>query len=122
MRSRPPPTYRRRVWPVVWLLRSTIPLLPIILVGCDRTDPYKREGVWRSGGANEASLRAMVVVPSGLSAATHAGPADGQLAAAAISQLPDDRVRQLPDSALTQVVPIATAPLPAAAPTPGSGQ
>jgi len=123
MRSRPPSTYSHRVWPVVWLLGSTVLLLPIILAGCDRIDPYKRDGAWRPNGANEANLRAMVVVPSDLSVATRAGPADGQLAAAALSRLHHDRLRQLPDSALAQVVPISsgTATPPAAA-TPGSGQ
>jgi hypothetical protein len=102
------------------MLRSTVLLLLVVLAGCDRIDPYKREGVWRPSDANEANLRAMVVVPSDLSVATRAGPADGQLAAAALARLHHDRVRQLPDSALAQVVPISSAP--AASPTPGSSQ
>ena len=104
------------------MLRSTVLLLLMVLAGCDRIDPYKRDGAWRPNGANEANLRAMVV-PSDLSVATRAGPADGQLAAAALSRLHHDRLRQLPDSALAQVVPISsgTATPPAAA-TPGSGQ
>jgi hypothetical protein len=106
------------------MLRSTVLLLLIVLAGCDRIDPYKREGTWRPSGANEDNLRAMVVVPSDLAVATHASPADGQLAAAALSRLHHDRVRPLPDSALAQVVPISngSAAPPAAAPTPGSSQ
>jgi hypothetical protein len=105
-------------------LRSTVLLLLMVLAGCDQLDPYKREGVWRPNGANEVNLRAMVVVPSDLAVATHASPADGQLAEAALSRLHHDHVRPLPDSGLAQVVPVSggTAAPPAAAPSPGSGQ
>jgi hypothetical protein len=107
------------------MLRSTALLLLIVLAGCDRTDPYQREGAWRPNGANNSNLRAMIVVPSDLAVATRAGPADGELAAAALSRLHQDRVRPLPDSGLAQVVPVSsgTAAAPAAAPpTAGSGQ
>jgi hypothetical protein len=106
-------------------MRLTTLLLLIAFAACDRTDPYRREGTWRPSGANDANLRAMVVVPSDLAIATRAGPADGALAAAALSRLHNDRVRPLPDSALAQVVPISSgsaATTPAAAPTPGSAQ
>jgi hypothetical protein len=104
--------------------RSTVLLLLVGLAGCDQIDPYKREGAWRPNGANEANLRAMVVVPSDLAVASRAGPADGELAAAALARLHHDQVRQLPDSALAQVVPVSsgTAAPAAAAPTAGSGQ
>ena len=106
------------------MLRFIALLLLTVLAGCNRTDPYQREGTWRPNGANEANLRAMVVVPSDLAVATRANPTDGELAAAALSRLHNDRVRPLPDSALAQVVPISSgsAASPAAAPTPGSGQ
>jgi hypothetical protein len=102
------------------ILRSTILLLLIVLAGCDSIDPYRREGTWRPNGANEANLRAMVVVPSDLAVATRASPADGELAAAALSRLHHDRVRPLPDSALAQIVPISSGT--AAAPAAGSSQ
>ncbi len=106
------------------MMRLTALLLLITLAACDRTDPYLRDGAWRPNGANDANLRAMVVIPSDLAVATRASPADGALAAAALSRLHHDRVRQLPDSGLAQVVPISsgTAAPPAAAPAAGSGQ
>jgi hypothetical protein len=106
------------------ILRSTALLLLMVLAGCDRTDPYQREGTWRPNGANEANLRAMVVVPADLAVSTRSGPGDGALAAAALSRLHHDRVRPLPDSALAQVVPISngSATPPTAAPTSGNGQ
>jgi hypothetical protein len=105
-------------------LRSTVLLLLLALTGCEQTDPYRREGTWRPNGANEANLRAMVVVPSDLAVASHASPTDGALAAAALSRLHHDRVRPLPDSALAPVVPVNTgsAAPPAPASAPGSGQ
>ena len=105
-------------------LCPTALVLLVVLAGCAQTDPYQREGVWRPNGANEANLRAMVVVPSDLAIATHASGADGQLAAAALSRLHHDHVRPLPDSGLAQVVPVSngTAAPPATAATPGSGQ
>lgn len=106
------------------VLRFTIVVLLIALAGCDRTDPYRREGVWRPNGANDSNLRAMVVVPSDLALGTRAVPADGVLAAEALSRLHHDKVRPLPDSGLAQVVPVSggTQAAPAAAPTPGSSQ
>jgi hypothetical protein len=41
-----------------------------VLAGCDRVDPYKREGMWRPTSANDANLRAMVTRPSDLVAAS----------------------------------------------------
>jgi hypothetical protein len=106
------------------MLRFIALLLLTVLAGCNRTDPYQREGTWRPNGANEANLRAMVVAPSDLAVASHAGPSDGELADAALSRLHHDKVRPLPDSGLAQVVPVSggTTASSAAAPTPGSGQ
>ena len=106
------------------MMRSLALLLLAALVGCDQTDPYRRDGAWRPNGANDSNLRAMVVVPSDLAVATPAAPADGTLAAAAVSRLRNDRVRPLPDSGLAQIVPVSggTTTQPAAAPTPGGTQ
>jgi hypothetical protein len=81
-------------------MRFLFLLLLLLLAGCDKTDPYLREGTWRPSGANEANLRAMVLVPSDLARATPASAADGGLAAAALDRLRHDRVRPLPDSAV----------------------
>jgi len=106
------------------MMRASALLLPLLLAlaGCDKTDPYLREGVWRPNGANDANLRAMVAVPADLAAATPASPADGGLAAAALDRLRHDRVLPLPDSGVAQVVPVSSgsAAPPAAAPSSGN--
>jgi hypothetical protein len=101
------------------MLRTTTLLLLLALAGCDHTDPYLRGGVWRPNGANDANLRAMVVVPSDLTLATPAVHSDGALAAAALVRLRRDRVKPLLDSGLAQIVPVASgsAAAPAAAPS-----
>jgi hypothetical protein len=100
------------------VLRPTFLLLLLVLAGCKQTDPYLRQGVWRPNGANEANLRAMVVVPSELVSAAPAAPADGGLSATALNRLRHDQVRRLPDTGVAQVVPVgngqSTQPLPAA--------
>ena len=104
--------------------RFILLLLLFVFAGCEKIDPYQRAGVWRPNGANDANLRAMLVVPSDLAVATPASSADGGLAAAALSRLRRDQVRPLPDSGLAQIVPISggTPPPAAAAPASGSGQ
>ena len=89
-------------------------VLLLAVAGCDRIDPYTREGAWRPNNANEANLRAMVAVPSDLVWATPASRPDGGLAAAAVARLRHDTVRPLPDSGLAQIVTVGTAqPAPA---------
>jgi hypothetical protein len=100
--------------------------LLLALTACDHTDPYLRTGAWRPNGANEANLRAMVVVPSDVVVAEPAAHADGGRAAAAVARLRRDDVRPLPDSGVAQLVPVsggAAAPPSAAAPpgTAGNG-
>jgi type IV pilus biogenesis protein CpaD/CtpE len=106
-------------------MRGAIAVAVLLMLGaCQQTDPYAREGAWRPNGSNAANLRAMVVVPSDLVAATPAAPADGGLAATAISRLEHDRVRNLPDSGVAQVTPVASggsAEQPAAAAPAGTG-
>jgi len=46
--------------------RFTALFVLLALLGCDRTDPYLRDGVWHPNGANQANLRAMVALPSSL--------------------------------------------------------
>jgi len=117
-----PPGLLPRLLP--WLLLLSMVLA---LPGCNRTDPYLRDGAWQPNGANAANLRAMVAVPADLATATPAGPADGGLAAAALDRLRNGRVTPLPDSGLAQIVVVGggssapTAAAPAAAPAAGSG-
>ncbi len=89
----------RRQW--IWIL------VLVFLAGCDATDPYLRDGVWRPNGSNEANLRAMVMSPSDLvrGVPSHG---DGQQAAAALDRARNDKVRPLPDSAVAKVVPVST--------------
>jgi hypothetical protein len=90
------------------LARAMICVAALTLSGCNMTDPYSREGVWRPNGANEANLRAMVVSPADLARGVSAPGGDGQQAAAALERYRNDKVRALPDSALAKVVPIST--------------
>ena len=86
------------------LARALICVAALTLSGCDLTDPYSREGVWR---ANEANLRAMVVSPADLARGVSAPGGDGQQAAAALDRYRNDKVRPLPDSAVAKVVAIS---------------
>jgi type IV pilus biogenesis protein CpaD/CtpE len=97
-------------------------LLLIVLAGCDKIDPYTREGVWRPNGANDTNLRAMVAVPADLAAGEPASPADGTLGAAALNRLRHDLVRPLPDSGAADFVTPAPPPPPATTPPPSGGQ
>lgn len=80
----------------------------LTLAGCDATDPYLRDGVWRPNGANEANLRAMVASPSDLVRGVSAGAGNGQQAAAALDRARNDKVRPLSDSAIAKVVPVSS--------------
>jgi type IV pilus biogenesis protein CpaD/CtpE len=82
-------------------------LVLLFLAGCDATDPYLRDGVWRPNGANETNLRAMVVSPSDLVRGVPS-QSDGQQAAAALDRYRNDKVRLLPDSAIAKVTPVSS--------------
>ncbi len=90
------------------LRRALCCIAVLALVGCDVTDPYLRNGVWRPNNANEANLRAMVASPADLARGVSGARGDGQQAAAALDRLRNDKVRVLPDSAIAKVVPIAS--------------
>ena len=102
--------------------RSFALLLLLAIAGCDRTDPYLRQDVWRPKGTNDANLRAMVVVPSDLVFATPAAPSDGSLAAAALTRLRRDNARPLLDSGLAGIMPVSGGSPPAVAPPSGNSQ
>lgn len=87
-----------------WALVCTGLLL--VLVGCDATDPYKREGLWRPTYANDVNLRAMVASPTDLVRGVDSSDGDGQQAAAALDRQRQDKMRELPESAIAKVVPI----------------
>jgi hypothetical protein len=106
------------------MIRRFVPLLLLLaLAGCDRTGPYRRDGVWRPDHANESNLRAMVEAPADLAAATPAMRADGGMAAAAIARLRHDQTRPLLDSGLARIVPVngGASGAPPAAPAGGPG-
>jgi hypothetical protein len=90
------------------LTRQLLCIAAVALAGCDVTDPYLRQGVWRPDNVNEANLRAMVVAPSDLVRGVSSSGGDGQQAAAALDRLRNDKLRPLPDSAIAKVVPVAT--------------
>ncbi len=82
--------------------------LLLVLAGCDITDPYEREGVWRPNYANDANLRALVVSPSDLVRGVESPGGDGQQAAAALDRQREDKPRKLPDSGVANIVPVST--------------
>jgi|SRR5579863_7416630 hypothetical protein len=79
----------------------------LLMVGCDATDPYQRDGTWRPNDANEANLRAMVASPSDLVRGVPS-QSDGQQAAAALDRYRNDKVRLLPDSAIAKITPVSS--------------
>ena len=83
-------------------------IVMLTLAGCDATDPYLREGVWRPNGANEANLRAMVASPSDLVRGVASIEGDGQQAAAALDRYRNDKVRPLPDSGVAKILPVSS--------------
>ena len=101
-------------------LRSIALLGLLCPAGCDAIDPYSRADAWHPNGANDADLRAMVAVPSDLALATPASPADGALAAAALTRLRRDQVRSLLNSGLAKIA-VGGAPAAAAPSAPPSG-
>jgi hypothetical protein len=82
--------------------------LLLLMAGCDITDPYTREGVWRPDGTNDLNLRAMVVSPSDLVRGVGSPGGNGQQAAAALERQRTDKMRPLPDSAIAKIVPISS--------------
>src|SRR4051812_4194397 len=90
--------------------RVFVLIVVLALTGCDRTDPYLREGVWHPNGANAANLRAMVTRPTDLVMAAPASRADGGMAAASVDRLRRGQVRSLPDSGVARLVPVGGGP------------
>ena len=90
------------------LRRQLLCIAVLMLAGCDATDPYTKEGVWRPNNANEDNLRAMVASPSDLVRGVSSEVSSGQQAAAALDRQRNDKVRALPDSAIAKVVPVSS--------------
>ena len=90
------------------MLRHCLSLFVVLaLAGCDISDPYLRDGVWRPDGANDANLRAMAASPSDLVRGVPSTETEGLVAAAAIDRYRNDKARPLPDSGLAKIVPVA---------------
>ena len=87
---------------------SRIIAASLLLAGCALTDPYQRPGNWYPLGVNAENLTLMVANPNDLREGQPLGPADGQLAAAAVERLRRDKVKSLPDSGVADVQPVAT--------------
>jgi hypothetical protein len=73
------------------------------LAGCQRTDPYVRDGLWRPTNANDANLRAMVADPRDLQEGHGATSSSGDIAAAAVARLRQDATKPLADSSISSV-------------------
>ena len=66
-----------------------------LLWGCAGPEPYDFPHTWRPTGANDANLAAMAVRPADLARGRGTGPADAQVAAAALDRLRTGRVKAL---------------------------
>lgn len=66
-----------------------------LLWGCAGPDPYDFPHTWRPTGANDANLAVMAVRPADLARGRGTGPADAQVAAAAVDRLRTGRVKAL---------------------------
>jgi len=66
-----------------------------LLWGCAGPDPYDFPHTWRPTGANDANLAVMAVRPADLARGRGTGPADAQVAAAAVDRLRSGRVKAL---------------------------
>ncbi len=77
--------------------------LLLAATGCQATDPYYREGLWRPNRSNDINLRRMAATPSDLARGVGDGTGDGQQAVAALDRRRADRVKNLPDSGLAQI-------------------
>lgn len=73
------------------------------VAGCERNEPYARQGLWRPLRANDANLRAMIADPADLAQGRGTLLSSGDVAAAAVARLRADAVKPLPDSSLSSV-------------------
>ena len=62
-------------------------VLLALLSGCAGPDPYDFPQTWRPTGANDANLAVMATRPADLARGRGTGPADAQVAAAAVDRL-----------------------------------
>lgn len=85
------------------VVRWTVALSVLSAAGCQATDPFLRQGYWNPRGTNNANLATMVDDPMDLVRGRGDGPADGNLAAAAVTRLRRDRVKSLPDIETSQI-------------------
>ena len=88
--------------------------LLLLLGGCERIDPFTRDGAWRPMGANAANLRVHVADPAMLDRGRDDPNADGQAMAAAVTRYRTDRVKPLPASGVSNIQPTGMAGAPGA--------
>ncbi len=69
-----------------------------LLLGCAGPEPFDRPNTWRPTGANAANLAVMAARPAELARGRGTGPADGQVAAAAVDRLRYGRVKPIGDT------------------------
>jgi hypothetical protein len=88
-----------RLLPRLLVLSLALPAL----AACDRTDPYKREGMWRPSGANDTNFELQVARASDLVMGRGADEGNGFQAAAAIARYENDKERALPKAGISAV-------------------
>lgn len=80
------------------ILRAVASAGLALLSGCAGLEPFDRPNTWRATGANDSNLAIMAVRPSDLARGRGTGPADGQVAAAAVDRLRLDRAKSFSGS------------------------
>jgi hypothetical protein len=77
------------------MMRITLALPVLLVVGCTSSDPYRRTDVWYPTGANAGNIAAMVAKPRDLILGHSGDRADARQAAGAVDRVWQDRKKPL---------------------------
>jgi hypothetical protein len=81
------------------MMRITLALPVLLVVGCTSSDPYRRTDVWYPTGANAGNIAAMVAKPRDLILGHGGDRADTRQAAGAVDRVWQDRKKPLLNAA-----------------------
>jgi type IV pilus biogenesis protein CpaD/CtpE len=81
------------------MMRITLALPVLLVVGCTSSDPYRRTDVWYPTGANAGNIAAMVAKPRDLILGHSGDRADARQAAGAVDRVWQDRKKPLLNAA-----------------------
>ncbi|NKE46211.1 hypothetical protein HB662_15605 [Roseomonas frigidaquae] len=90
-----------------------LPILSMLLLAACQSEggDFARPGTWRSSGANESNLRAMLEDPQDARRGRAAIGDRGQAATVAVRRLESGRRFPLPASTLSRIVPVSSEPV-----------